>query len=382
MIPDIFYPDVLIPLDLDLDPLNDKNQILEMFSDIKDVQVFHMSENILKPSILTILKSKGLYIDKIDVWGWNLTESSKSPPHTDGNFFSNTGRQVGLNWSLSKDNSRVDFFNHSQGSPKFEDLGNRSHTFWEMKKETVAIVSWKNRYPSLLNTQTPHLVTGPPGEIRYSITVKFKGNPTFDDVVKRLWDLRLDVDHWPVNFSKPDLDNILTALADVEQQKDVVQNLGHKISSYKLPLELSDNIVKILKKYTKRTIKSLRIFHMQPGYKTDLHIDYDKWLDKIPRYALNIPIFGCEDSCVEFYRNLGDQGKQSNDTVGVGGYLYPTDMSRVFYSSTLFMLEPTMIRIDVPHLVNNFSNHERKILSVRFFEEDNDLPSDIILLTN
>ncbi len=380
MIPGIFHPEVLIPLDFDLDPLVDKNQILGMFGNIKDVQVFHMTEEILKPRVLRILKSKGLYIEKIDVWGWNLFESSKSPPHTDGDFSTGTGRKVGLNWSLSTDNSTVDFFDHTQGSPRFENLGDRSHTFWKMSENSVPLVSWKNKYPSLLNTQTPHLVRGPANEIRYSMTVKFKGNPSFDDVAKRLWDLRLDVDYWPVKFSKPDLDNILTAITDVEQQKNVVQNAGHKISSYKLPLELSGNIVEILKKYTKRTVKSLRIFHMQPGYKTDLHIDYDKWLDKVPRYALNIPVFGCEESCVEFYRNLGSQDKLSNDTVGVGGYLYPTDMSQVFYSSSLYMLDPTLIRIDVPHLVNNFSNHERKILSVRFFEENKDLPSNIISL--
>ena len=31
MIPGIFYPGVLMPLDFDLDPLVDKNQILGMF---------------------------------------------------------------------------------------------------------------------------------------------------------------------------------------------------------------------------------------------------------------------------------------------------------------------------------------------------------------
>lgn len=380
MIPGIFYPGVLIPLDFDLDPLVDKNQILGMFGTIKDVQVFHMTEEILKPNVLRILKSKSLYIEKIDVWGWNLSESSKSPPHTDGDFFTDTGRKVGLNWSLSIDNSTVDFFNHTQGSPRFENLGDRSHTFWQMNEQAVPLISWKNQYPSLLNTQTPHLVRGPANEIRYSMTIKFKGNPTFEQVAEKLWDLRLDLDYWTVNFSEKDLTDILTAVGQIENKDGVLQNLGHKISSYKLPLELSSDIVKILEKYTQRKIKSLRIFHMQPGYKTDLHIDYDQWLSIIPRYALNIPIFGCEDSCVEFYRNLGDHSQLSNDTVGVGGYLYPTDMSMVFHSSTLSMLRPTMIRIDVPHLVDNFSDHERKILSVRFFEENRDLPSNIIRL--
>ena len=110
-----------------------------MFGTIKDVQVFHMTEEILKPSVLRILKSKGLYIEKIDVWGWNLSESSKSPPHTDGDFSTDTGRKVGLNWSLSTDNSSVDFFDHAQGSPRFENLGDRSHTFWKMNEQAVNI---------------------------------------------------------------------------------------------------------------------------------------------------------------------------------------------------------------------------------------------------
>jgi hypothetical protein len=81
---------------------------------------------------------------------------------------------------------------------------------------------------------------------------------------------------------------------------------------------------------------------------------------------------------VEFYRNLGDVISGEGRKSGVGGYLYPTDESKVYINSTLYMLTPTLIRVDNPHVVDNFSNHERKILSVRFFEDPTYLPTDII----
>jgi len=56
MIPGISYPEVLIPLDIDNDPLIDKQSILSTF-DINNNghQVLHLTESILKPSVLNML---------------------------------------------------------------------------------------------------------------------------------------------------------------------------------------------------------------------------------------------------------------------------------------------------------------------------------------
>jgi hypothetical protein len=240
------------------------------------------------------------------------------------------------------------------------------------------MIQWNNRYPSLINTQVPHKVAGPVGNFRYSITIKIKGNPTFLEVADRLWDLRLDTDCWRAPINDEEWEIIKNEVTDIEKIEGVVPVRTTDISSYKLPTEYAHKIKEILNIRTKRKLKSLRIFKMKPRCKTGMHVDYDQWLKIVPRYALNIPLYGCEDSLVKFHRNTGEQAIGSNEESGTGGYVYPKDYTKVFYSSSLNMLTPTLIRIDVPHSVDNFSDHERKILSIRFFEEVGDLPSNII----
>lgn len=378
MIPGISEPNTLIPLDIDADPLVDRLEILSRFAQDNKSQVLHLTQDILKPTVLKMINDRGLEIDKIDVWRWNLTNSRTGVPHTDGQYGNGTGRNVGMNWSLENDGSGVEFFDAALGTQEFEDLIDRSHASWIFPKGTEPTVVWNNRYPSLINTQVPHLVTGADGTFRYSMTIKFKGNPTFDIVATKLWDLRLDSDDWDVPVSNEDWQTIKDEVITIEQKEGVVPNLTTNIISYKLPTELSGKIISVLSRFSKRKVKSLRIFIMKPGFKAGMHIDYDQWLDVIPRYAMNFPLYGCEDSFVEFHRNTGEQGRDSNEATGVGGYLYPKDYSKVFHNSTLYMLTPKLVRIDVPHVVDNFSNHERKILSVRFFEEPGDLPSHII----
>lgn len=379
MIPGISYTDVLVPLDIDLEPLKDKQEVFSKFNFNDDQhQVLHLTDDILKPEIKEIINSRNLQISKIDVWRWNLTKTQGVYPHTDGNYGDPTSRQVGMNWSLADDKSTVDFYDVTAGSYKFENLVTRSHATWTFPAGTDPIVQWNGRYPSLLNTQVPHNVTGPIGGFRYSMTIKFKDNPTFDTVLEKMWDLRLDLDSWETPITDDEWKTIRQEVIALESIEGVVPNIDTKIISYKLPTEHAPRINEILEKRAKRKLKSLRIFIMKPGYKAGMHIDYDQWLDVVPRYALNIPLTSCNDSFVEFHRNTGEQGRDSNAETGVGGYLYPKDYSKVYYNSRLYMLTPKLVRIDVPHIVDNFSNEERKILSIRFFEEENDLPSNII----
>jgi hypothetical protein len=379
MIPGISYPDTLIPLDIDIDPLIDKQSILSTFDISNDGhQVLHLTESILKPSVLKILNDRNINIDKIDVWRWHLTKTQTVAPHTDGNYKDRTARQVGLNWSLAEDGSTVDFYDTTNGSYKFEDLVTRSHATWRFPEGTEPMIQWNNRYPSLINTQVPHNVAGPVGNFRYSMTIKIKGNPTFLEVADRLWDLRLDTDCWKAPINDEEWEIIKNEVIDIEKIEGIVPTHTTSISSYKLPTEHAHKIKEIINIRTKRKLKSLRIFKMKPRCKSGLHIDYDQWMKIFPRYALNIPLYGCEDSFIEFHRNTGEQVADSNEESGAGGYFYPKDYTKVFYNSTLNMLTPTLVRIDVPHTVDNFSDHERKILSIRFFEEVGDLPSNII----
>lgn len=378
MIPEISYPNVLVPVAFPTDPLVDKTSVMSKFDNGTGLQVLHLKEDIIKPDVLKLINDRNLSIDKVDVWRWNLSMTKDQPPHTDGGYGDTKGRKAGLNWSLAFDNSSIDFYDIAYGTPRFETIEDRSHTFWKMTEGTKPLVSWRNKYPSVINTQTPHAITGPDGEFRYSMTIKFVGNPTFDEVIANLWDLRLDTDCWPLKITAEEIEIVKQEVINLEKLPNVVQNVGEKIASYKLPIVPDSLLVKTLEKYCKRKFKSFRIFHMQPGVRAEMHVDYDQWLKIIPGYALNFPLFGCEDSSVEFFRNLGNQETKSHEKSGVGGYLYPTDLNKVFLNHILYMLEPHLIRVNVPHLVDNFSTHERKILSIRFFEEVDDLPSNII----
>jgi len=381
MIPGFSYDKILCPLKLDLHPLADKQGLLDMFDySNKNNQVLHMPGTILKESVLDIFHRRGLYIEKIDVWRWNLNYTTYLRPHTDGDFRNGLGRQVGINWSLFDDDSRVCFFDSSTGETEFEQTPDgRTHTFWKFKLGIEPLVIWNNKYPSLISPQAPHLVTGPRDKFRYSLTIKFKDNPKYDKVLDRLWNLRLDIDFWKVNFIDSDLLILKQAVDGVENENNIDPKRSTGISSYKLPLEFSNSIIKIINRYSKLNIKSLRIFKYQPGFDAELHTDFDQWSNTVTEYALNIPLENCDESCVtQFYRNLGDYKSSSNDETGTGGYLYPTDMDKVYYSSEFSLTTPTLIRTGVPHKVINKCFAERKILSIRFKNSDHLLPSDII----
>lgn len=381
MIPGFSYKNILCPLKLDPHPLIDKQGLLNAF-DLKNNknQVLHMTDKILKESVLDVFHKRNLFIEKIDVWRWNLNFTSVLRPHTDGDFRSRQSRQVGINWSMFDDDSRVCFFDSSIGETEFEKTPDgRTHTFWKFNPGTEPLIIWNNKNPSLISPQAPHLVTGPQNKFRYSLTIKFKENPTYDIVESRLWDLRLDTDYWKVKFIDDDLSRLQQAVDFTENQNNLDPKRNTGISSYKLPLEFSNPILKIISRYSKLDVKSLRIFKYQPEVGAELHTDFDKWADTITEYALNIPLENCDNSCTtQFYRNLGDYKSSSNEETGTGGYLYPTDMNKVHYSSEFSLTSPTLIRTGVPHKVVNKCTSERKILSIRFKNSDQLLPTDII----
>jgi hypothetical protein len=245
MIPGFSYNNILCPLKLDPSPLVDKQRVLNMFdTENNNNQVLHMPGNILKESVLDIFHKRNLYIDKIDVWRWNLKFTSNIRPHTDGDFRSSQSRQVGINWSMFDDDSRVCFFDSTAGEKQFEKtLDSRTHTFWKFREGTEPLIVWNNKNPSLISPQSPHLVTGPMNEFRYSLTIKFKDNPKYHLVENRLWDLRLDTDFWKVRFIDNDLSLLRQAVESIENQNNLDPKRNTGISSYKLPLEFSNSIV-------------------------------------------------------------------------------------------------------------------------------------------
>jgi len=386
MIPEISLSNVLTPLKIDISPLIDQDSIFKQFdNNLKNHQVLHLTDSILKPEIKTLINNRGLIIEKIDVWRWNTDVERNGPPHTDGDYEKSKGRKAGLNWGLDNETG-VEFYDVTFGNTQFESVSDgRTHTLWNFPKNVLPLITWKNKFPSLINTQIPHHIVGPVGSIRYSMTIKFLNNPGYDTILKKLWDLREDLDGWKVSIDNQDLDNIKEIVEEVESQM-TIDNTGLHVG-YNLPRD--KRLLNIMEKFTNKRIKSFRIFSYKKNATLEIcrqhklnqqdpkhcHIDYDNFLKVSPKYALNIPLYGSNESYVDFYKNLGNTVEKFH--TDAGSYLLPEDYTKVFFSSSIKLNVPYLIRTDIPHLVRIEDNVERKVLSIRFWD-DNGMPSEIL----
>jgi hypothetical protein len=372
MIPNLSYPGILTPLNLDPQPLLDQDAVLLQFdSSNAEHQVLHFDQNVLKPSIVTALITRGLLIEKVDVWRWNLDKEKDFTPHSDGDGTRN-GRRVGINWNLLADDSGVEFYDTNQGAPIFEEVPDgRSHTLWTFPPETKPLVVWKSRWPSLINTQVPHRVTGPAGAFRYSVTLKIGPNTTYRAIQSSLWDLRADYDFWSANINSETIEQISNIVTRLENSITIPEG---NLVAYNLPTNI--NLLKIFYKFCKKPIKSFRVFKYKGGARANLHIDYDATVKQSPAYALNIPLYGSNNSEIIFYKNMG-KVKEINDNE-TGSRLVPTDDSLVYRNSSLSITTPHLIRTNIPHEVRIHDNSDRKVLSVRFIDSELDNPTEIL----
>jgi hypothetical protein len=371
MIPSLSYPGILTPLNLDPRPLVDQESVLSNFDLSNDEhQVQHLPSTVLKKSIVDQFLMRGLIIKKVDVWRWNLDYEKHAVPHTDGNYDTG-GRTVGVNWPLVDYTSGVEFYDTDIGETIFEEVPDgRTHTLWNFPSGTEPLVTWRSRYPSLINPQTPHRVTGT--GFRYSVTLKFEGKLSYDTVLKKLWDLRIDYDYWAVNIEQTTLDKILELVNRLELTATMPEG---KIVAYNLDRDLE--LIKLISTFCKKPVKSLRVFKYEEGAVPALHIDYDNTLKQFPAYALNIPLSGSNECEIDFYKNTGGLKEFWHNTAG--SYMMPSDDNLVFKSSTLAINSPHLLRINIPHQVRINKGASRKVLSIRFIDTELDNPTDIIL---
>jgi hypothetical protein len=370
MIPNLSYTGVLTPLNLDPNPLVDQDAVLSNFNqDNNNHQVQHLPVTVLKKSVADQFTSRGIEIEKVDVWRWNLDFEKDGIPHTDGNYEQGTGRKAGVNWTLVNYDSEVKFYDQSIGNTVFEQVPDgRTHTLWNFPKGTQPIVSWKSKYPSLINPQTPHLVSGT--GFRHSVTLKFVGNLPYDVVLDKLADLRLDQDFWPVNIDELTLTQMLEIVNRLDASMEVPVG---KVVGYNLPRD--PELLTLLSKFCKKPIKSLRVFRYETDASPSLHIDYDNKLKQFPAYALNFTLSGNEDCEIDFYKNMG--GIKEFWDHGAGSYMMAEDPALLFKNSTLKINSPHLLRINIPHQVKLYSS-SRRVLSIRFIDTELDNPTDII----
>jgi hypothetical protein len=111
------------------------------------------------------------------------------------------------------------------------------------------------------------------------------------------------------------------------------------------------------------TVTRTRFFITPKGQSLGVHTDGLKLDDYA--YALNIPIiFGDTDHWMNWFRYTGEVGVEESSTYS--NAIRPKDPSKLTIADRLTMLTPHYVKIGVFHSVNNFSDRERIILSIRF----------------
>ena len=109
-------------------------------------------------------------------------------------------------------------------------------------------------------------------------------------------------------------------------------------------------------------------FMMTPANST-IAIHVDGQLPEFPKFlALNLPLINCTDSHMVWWDNVEVvESKQFNE---YGGKIRLFDSPNKKIISKLELTDPYMVRVDVPHSVDNTDNNNpRVILSLRFSPE-------------
>jgi hypothetical protein len=116
-------------------------------------------------------------------------------------------------------------------------------------------------------------------------------------------------------------------------------------------LNLSNRVVKVV----------LNV--MLPNYKTNIHLDTPYGFI----YSLNIPIVGCENSCIEFFTSNGSHKTgEIFDSISSRKHIYwPFDATNCTFTEEKDTSKPYILNATNPHRVVNKSDSVRIMLLLR-----------------
>jgi hypothetical protein len=146
-------------------------------------------------------------------------------------------------------------------------------------------------------------------------------------------------------------------------QIDLNQN---QLDSWKtIKVNLNDSICDRGLKYIKDTrlmpMSLVNLFIGPPHSETAIHID-----NSIQSYAINY-VWGESNSIMRWYQtNDNAIGKPGKTTAGTNYTKYDSDQVFLIEEIEIPKNKLTLVRIDIPHQVINYSAHPRYCLSIRF----------------
>ncbi|CAB4241900.1 hypothetical protein UFOVP71_438 [uncultured Caudovirales phage] len=111
-------------------------------------------------------------------------------------------------------------------------------------------------------------------------------------------------------------------------------------------------------------IKTAVMFINRPQFKQDMHIDgYTIDRANTSNTALNLPILNCDTGPMFWYD--GEYTLSMNTSVTIK-YLKITWQSGPTLAAEALINKPTIVRVNIPHHIENRSDNPRLMLSVRF----------------
>lgn len=119
---------------------------------------------------------------------------------------------------------------------------------------------------------------------------------------------------------------------------------------------------------SKRPPVTHRIFITPPNDILDPHID--GWVSNPEKFAINIPISGCEGTHHVYYNckedNIVEIKDQSNKRQGYSKIVSPKDKSQMKELSRYEITKPALVKVNIMHGVENFKNTNRIMMSIRW----------------
>lgn len=117
--------------------------------------------------------------------------------------------------------------------------------------------------------------------------------------------------------------------------------------------------------FVNRIPKGAILFGNGPGQSAGIHIDgYSLERKNASNFALNIPILNCDQGWMNWYKGeydlVEDKTKEGLKLLKIEWKGEPEIIERALIN------EPTLVKVNVPHNVENLSNQQRLMLSIRF----------------
>ena len=132
-----------------------------------------------------IVESVGLKLYIEGCFLFHFKPMNDGPIHIDGGL-SNYQRLVGLNWTWFGENTSMHWYKQI-GDPKILPYRNINVPVFDYSN-TEEIFSTEILGCNLVNIKLPHQVKSKSNHIRYTLSVSFEGNPSWEEVVDRFKD--------------------------------------------------------------------------------------------------------------------------------------------------------------------------------------------------